>query len=648
MLYLGIIIFLLNAFLGVFTIYKSRTFESFIFGIFSLCFGIWVLSIHMTLTTGSLFWGRTAFVGAIGGIGSLFIFSFIFPGNRPISSSFLTTLLIPIILLEAFSYSSFFISSVKVIDKSITETFGPLMGVYKFYAPVYIFGAVYVIFRTYLRSKEYAKRLRIKYALLGISLFVVPAVLTNAVLPLWFNIYTLNSIGPFFSICMVGFISYAIVRHEFLDIRIIIQRGVVYTALLSTITGIYISILFTFEYVFKDATDMSVFISALITTILGIFGTPTLKRYFEKVTDPIFFKDRYDYGTVLSDLTDVLNKTIILETIINKTTSILSNALKISSLRFILNTNEAQRSPHNGLLLPIVSNKKRIGYLVVEEKRSGDPYTDEDKKLLETFTKQAGIALEKASLYQQVKEYASTLEKKVEERTAEIVAIQKEQEALMLEISHGLQTPLTIMKGELFFLKKQGASAENLNTIDSSIDRISAFIYRLLNVSQLETALGKERVIISLSDILDSLVGFFQEEAMRKGIHLEGVIGKDLSIIGNEEEIRELFSNLISNAIKYMRQDGEKKITLRTVVQDTSILVSIQDTGIGIKTEDIHQLFKKFYRVKNDSTKGIQGTGLGLAVCKKIVELHGGTITLESSFGDGTTIKILLPHLSKE
>jgi signal transduction histidine kinase len=228
------------------------------------------------------------------------------------------------------------------------------------------------------------------------------------------------------------------------------------------------------------------------------------------------------------------------------------------------------------------------------------------------------------------------------------VAIQKEQEALMLEISHGLQTPLTIMKGELFFLKKQGASAENLNTIDSSIDRISAFIYRLLNVSQLETALGKERVIISLSDILDSLVGFFQEEAMRKGIHLEGVIGKDLSIIGNEEEIRELFSNLISNAIKYMRQDGEKKITLRTVVQDTSILVSIQDTGIGIKTEDIHQLFKKFYRVKNDSTKGIQGTGLGLAVCKKIVELHGGTITLESSFGDGTTIKILLPHLSKE
>lgn len=381
---------------------------------------------------------------------------------------------------------------------------------------------------------------------------------------------------------------------------------------------------------------------------MGIFGTPTLKRYFEKVTDPIFFKDRYDYGTVLSDLTDVLNKTIILETIINKTTSILSNALKISSLRFILNTNEAQRSPHNGLLLPIVSNKKRIGYLVVEEKRSGDPYTDEDKKLLETFTKQAGIALEKASLYQQVKEYASTLEKKVEERTAEIVAIQKEQEALMLEISHGLQTPLTIMKGELFFLKKQGASAENLNTIDSSIDRISAFIYRLLNVSQLETALGKERVIISLSDILDSLVGFFQEEAMRKGIHLEGVIGKDLSIIGNEEEIRELFSNLISNAIKYMRQDGEKKITLRTVVQDTSILVSIQDTGIGIKTEDIHQLFKKFYRVKNDSTKGIQGTGLGLAVCKKIVELHGGTITLESSFGDGTTIKILLPHLSKE
>jgi signal transduction histidine kinase len=645
MLSVGVFLFLLNTGLGVFTISKQKTFESILFGIFAIGVGLWTLGIYATLATSLLFWGRTSFLGAIIGIGALFLFSLVFPTNKPLSKVLVILLSIPTFILSIYTYSEFLIKTAYVVDNSIQGTFGPLMMLYQVYSPVYILGSIFIIAKKY-KNASYEDKNKIGYVLLGITFSMGVAVVTNAILPLWFKLYTLNSVGPFFSIFMVGAISYAIVRHQFLDIKVIIQRGLIYSILLSCVTGIYLLLVFTSEYIFKESGSVNILFSALVTTLIGIFGVPPLKLYFQKVTNPIFFKHKYNYAHVLGLLTDALNETILLETMVKRSTTILQQHLKLHYVSFVFgkgSTNEEQ----NLQRFPIISNRKHIGHLLVGEKLSGDPYTEEDKKLLETFSKQAGTALEKASLYKQVKEYASTLEKKVEERTAEIVAIQKEQESLMLEISHGLQTPLTIMKGELFFLKKQGANAENLNTIDSSIDRISAFIYRLLNVSQLETTLGKERVTISLSTILDSLVGFFQEEAVRKGIRLESTIRENVFILGNEEEIRELFSNLISNAIKYMRHDGEKKISVTTTVQDTSILVSIIDTGIGIKTEDIHQLFKKFYRVKNDSTKGIQGTGLGLAICKKIAELHGGSITLESSFGKGTRRGVLLPYTSK-
>jgi signal transduction histidine kinase len=281
------------------------------------------------------------------------------------------------------------------------------------------------------------------------------------------------------------------------------------------------------------------------------------------------------------------------------------------------------------------------------EKRSGDRYTEEDLSLLNTFTKQAGTALEKASLYKQVKEYAKNLEQKVEERTKEIAAIQKEQETLMLEISHGLQTPLTIMKGELFFLRKQGYDTEKIDTIDASIDRISAFIYRFLSLSKLETAQENKKDHLDLGQTLQGVASFFKQEVKEKNIQLKTELSEDIKIEGNKEEIEELISNLISNSIKYTSKERPQIIEISLVESKNDAIVTIKDTGIGIKEENIQNLFKKFYRIKEQETKGIPGTGLGLVICKKIVDIHGGTITVTSVFGEGTTFSITLPKKQK-
>ncbi|MFZ2253002.1 MAG: GAF domain-containing sensor histidine kinase [Minisyncoccia bacterium] len=533
------------------------------------------------------------------------------------------------------------VKTVTVVNGSITGTFGWAMSIYQLFAPVYIFGGIYTIFKKYKRV-SFLEKIKIKYALIGISLFVGPAVITNAVLPLWFNVYSLNSVGPLFSILMVSFISYAIVRHQFLDIKIIIQKGLIYSVLLSVIISTYIFLVFTFEYLFAKSSEVSILISALITTLVGIFGVLPLEKYFQKATDRFFFKDTYDYAEVLGSLTDVLNTNIALDTIVEKTTQTLEHSLKPETVAFSFNE-RGKPEREDTIVLPIKSNKKNIGYLVLGEKRSGDQYTKEDMSLLTTFATQAGTALEKASLYKQVKEYANTLEMKVEERTKEIVAIQKEQETLMLEISHGLQTPLTIMKGELFFLRKQGYDTVRVDTIDASIDRISAFIYRFLSLSRLGTAAVSEKVNLNLSMLLQNIVSFFEQETNGKSIQLTSNIADDIFVKGTKEEIEELFSNLISNSIKYMSKEGSRRIALILKEDENNAVITLQDTGIGIRAENLQNLFKKFYRVKEDETKGIQGTGLGLVICKKIVDMNGGSIGVTSTFGEGTTFTITFP-----
>jgi hypothetical protein len=325
-MYLGILIFLLNSFLGFLTIYKKRTLESTVFGIFASSFGLWALSIYATLETSSLIWGRTAFFAAIMGIGSLFFFSYIFPGNK--KTSFCTLILIlasPVFFCIA-TLTNLMLRDVTIVNNSIIGTYGPVMTLYQIFAPVYIFGSIYIIYKKF-RKATYQDRNKIGYVFLGVTLFVGPAVLTNAVLPLWFGINSLNSFGPVFSIFMVISITYAIIRHQFLDIKIIIQRGLVYSILLSSITSLYICIVFTLEYFFHSNDETMVFISALLTTIVGIFGVPPLKLYFQKLTDPIFFKDTYDYATVLTELTDILNNNIVLDTIVQKTETVLLRAL---------------------------------------------------------------------------------------------------------------------------------------------------------------------------------------------------------------------------------------------------------------------------------------------------------------------------------
>jgi signal transduction histidine kinase len=112
-------------------------------------------------------------------------------------------------------------------------------------------------------------------------------------------------------------------------------------------------------------------------------------------------------------------------------------------------------------------------------------------------------------------------------------------------------------------------------------------------------------------------------------------------VLGDKDHLEGVFTNLVSNAIKYTPEGGT--VTIETCADGGYVKTVVQDTGIGISAEDLPRIFDKFYRIKSEKTRGIVGTGLGLAIVKHIVEAHLGSISVESEAGKGTAFTVLLP-----
>jgi signal transduction histidine kinase len=593
----------------------------------------------------ALFWTRASFPPALFMCWFVFYLSCIFPVHRHYRYPFVFVYGLLVVFLSFMSMGSSVVTSVG-IDPQIGIS-DVVVGT--IYLPVLLLYVVLILHTTGnfiydVRKLTGRERARVAYVLMGWGTFLSFAVITNALLPLITGSANWSKFGPLGSVVMVACIAYAMVKHEFLDIKFIIQRGIVFSILLSLLLIVYVLLLFLTQFAFSATSETNVFLSGFVTALIGVFGVTPLTEYFKKITAPIFFKDAYNYREVLSELSSVLNENIDESMIVEKSSRILLSALKAHDVVFHISENSYTPLEAAELEIPIRSNGKIVGSIELTSKRSEDPYTHEDISLLTTFSTQAGVALEKARLYKQVKEYAETLEERVQERTQAIERLQKEQESMMLEISHGLQTPLTIMKGELFFLRKQGYETEKVDALDGSINRISLFIKKLLDLYRLEGGTLTAPTSVDLGEVLTNVAHSFKSSVTNPDVTITTQIEDLVTIQGDHDGIEEAITNLVSNAIKYSEKGKTNHIVLSLRNDEPhTVTIKVTDTGIGMRQEDMQGLFKKFYRIKDELTRQIQGTGLGLATCKRIVEMHGGTITVESTLGHGTTFIVQLP-----
>src|SRR5262249_54009005 len=216
-------------------------------------------------------------------------------------------------------------------------------------------------------------------------------------------------------------------------------------------------------------------------------------------------------------------------------------------------------------------------------------------------------------------------------------------------MSHELRTPLNAIIGfsevllEKMFGDLNEKQEEYLQDVLSSGRHLLSLINDILDLSKVEAGkMELEPAVFNLRELLEGSLVMVKERALAHGIALSLDVAKDIdTFIGDERKVKQIVFNLLSNAVKFTPDKGKVGITAKKT--DGAVQVSVWDTGIGIAAEDQQQIFEEFQQVGKGSTGKTEGTGLGLTLSKRVVELHGGTLWVDSTPGRGSTFTFTLP-----
>ncbi len=313
------------------------------------------------------------------------------------------------------------------------------------------------------------------------------------------------------------------------------------------------------------------------------------------------------------------------------------------------------------LAVPVLHFDKLYGVLAVETEAHRD-FTDEEMNLLSSLAAHAGIALRNAQLFEHLQQMNRQLEKTV----ADLVISQQQAENARLSaveanklktefvnnMSHELRTPLNAVINFTRIVADGHAGpiaptqAQYLGYVHDSGQHLLGLINDILDLAKIEAGkmeLRRENTALEpiLRGIMSTAVGLTRD----KGLALKQEMEPDLPLLHIDgTRIRQVLLNLLSNAAKFTPQGS---ITLRAKREGQQVIVSVQDTGIGIKAEDLPKVFEEFRQIDGSLQRTEAGTGLGMPISKRFIELHNGTMWIESETGVGTTVYFSLPIQDK-
>jgi len=218
----------------------------------------------------------------------------------------------------------------------------------------------------------------------------------------------------------------------------------------------------------------------------------------------------------------------------------------------------------------------------------------------------------------------------------------------LANMSHELRTPLTAILGYSGLMLKEVPGPLNekqhrfVGHMDNSAKHLLALINDILDLSKIEAGeLELKTQDFLVADAANEVLAMIGSHAQSKGVVLESHIDEGLAVHADYLRFKQLLSNLLSNAVKFTPASGAVRVESRA--EGNFVLTSVSDTGIGISAEEQERLFRDFFRASNAKEKAIDGTGLGLAITKRLVERHGGTITVTSELGKGSCFAFSLP-----
>jgi signal transduction histidine kinase len=291
---------------------------------------------------------------------------------------------------------------------------------------------------------------------------------------------------------------------------------------------------------------------------------------------------------------------------------------------------------HSVLIVPLVGPEEILGSLVLQRRETGD-FPGNIVSLMQTFADQSALAMANARLFREIEEKG---------RQLEIASQHKSQ--FLANMSHELRTPLNAVLGyaELLVDGLYGQLPEKavgiLERMQANGRHLLGLINDVLDLSKIEA--GQFTLALedySMKSVVGSVVAATESLAQAKGLALTAEVAADLPTgRGDERRLTQVLLNIVSNAIKFTEVGS---VEIRADAANGCFQVCVRDTGPGIAPQDQARIFEEFQQVDNSITRQKGGTGLGLAISKHLIEMHGGTLSLQSELGVGSTFQILLP-----
>ncbi|MBC6948215.1 GAF domain-containing protein [candidate division KSB1 bacterium] len=316
----------------------------------------------------------------------------------------------------------------------------------------------------------------------------------------------------------------------------------------------------------------------------------------------------------------------------------------------VLEDGTLPEEPLSIIYLPLISQEKVLGVITIQSFKK-NAYTDYHLGILQNLAAYTTVALENARLFEEMQQARAAAE-----------AASQAKSDFLSNVSHELRTPLTSVLGFTKIIKNRleeklfpllhnddrktqrlvDQVKENLNVVVVEGERLTTLINNVLDLANIEAGKVEWNMeTLAVPEIIERAAAATASLFESSGLKLIKDLDGDLpEIIGDRDKLIQVVINLISNAVKFTEK-GEVACCAKR--KDSEIVISVSDTGIGISTEDQPKVFEKFTQVGDTLTDKPKGTGLGLTICKEIVEHHGGRIWVESELGKGSTFSFALP-----
>lgn len=641
----------------------------------------------------------------------LFVFTAYFPVRvgKTQASKYISLLVLPAVVIASFGLME------DVVVQQNAAGYGEELSLW--FIPYILVLIVLVVLgsmnliKGYKNSTTSKQKSQIKYVTAGLITSFSAVLILADVIPLIYPNLSIDEYAPFGMFLFLYFSAKAIVQKRLFDLKQLVAKmsGFVLTAVFVSVVYVGSELLLDALFVDFDQQAVRLVFNIIFTGVL-IFTYESVSRFFYEKSLRIFSEDVYDSQQLLDNLNQIIVGKPDLESLLQEVSGHIQRTLHADfcgfyiretgyfASRYISNTarkldpsdleklrqltpnikykvhsievepsnneeailNQILRDNNIELLGRLVDTLDYqiagVGYLLLGSRKSKNPYSEQDMKILEIIVNELVIAIENSLRLEEIEQFNVTLQKKIDDATRKLkqsndklLALDQAKDEFVSMASHQLRTPLTSIKGYISMVLEGDAGPINetqkqmLGQAFFSSQRMVYLISDLLNVSRLKT--GKfiiDSRPVNLAELIESEIEQLKEGARAKDLTLAYEKPDDFPVLLLDDmKIRQVIMNFIDNAIYYTPAGG--KITVKLKDTKNSVEFTVKDTGIGVPKEQQHKLFTKFYRADNARKTRPDGTGLGIFMAKKVIVAQGGSILFNSKEGKGSTFGFNFP-----